>query len=71
MNMSGKLGDKDFIQEAVSLETDVPLPEEALELPAKIKVEFDQKQDQQQRKMATDVMDKYKSPEFGKKDADK
>ena len=52
---------------ATEVKTGVPIPAEMLQPPAGIKPVFNQEADDQQRKMAKQVMDMLKDPDFGKK----
>ncbi|MBU1155638.1 MAG: hypothetical protein KJ921_07290, partial [Proteobacteria bacterium] len=52
---------------ATEVKTGVPVPSDMLQPPAGIKPVFNQEADDQQRKMAKQVMDMLKDPDFGKK----
>lgn len=67
LKMSGSMGPIKVNSAATSLKTDVSLPGSAFAIPAGLKVVWDERADQQQRKMAKQWMDNLKDPEFGKK----
>lgn len=51
---------------ATKVEVGAPVPADKLKVPSGIKVVFDEEADQKQRKMAKNMMDMLKDPEFGK-----
>lgn len=67
LKTTGSIGPMKMNVVASSLKTNVSLPGSAFAVPAGIKVVWDDRADQQQRKMAKQWIDNLKDPEFGKK----
>ncbi|MCB2191964.1 MAG: hypothetical protein KQI62_10395 [Deltaproteobacteria bacterium] len=67
LKQDGSIMGMDMNMAATDIKTGVPVPADKLQPPAGIKPVFNQKADDQQRKMAKQVMDMLKDPDFGKK----